>query len=113
MPAKLIPPIRDPCATSGELDQGLQIGGTRHLVISVRERGLMKKSTEPGRRLPQGYCVYCEKKTPHVHERRAINRMQVVRSLCLACNREQPKETANPRSSLEALKPAKVSGQGG
>jgi hypothetical protein len=55
----------------------------------------MEKSTGFTQRLPQGYCVFSKEKTPQVHERLAVNRMQVIRSLCLTCNREQPKERQN------------------
>ncbi|MGY3618356.1 ribosomal protein L40E [Bradyrhizobium sp. USDA 10063] len=43
-------------------------------------------------RYPKGFCIFCSATTPHVHERLAIDRRLVTRSVCLACNREQPKE---------------------
>lgn len=60
----------------------------------------MEKSTEFTRRLPQSFCAFCEKKTPHVHQRLAVNRVQVIRSLCLICNREQPKDHAETQVRL-------------
>lgn len=54
--------------------------------------GFMNQSNQPVLRFPQGHCVFCTSRTPHVHERFAVNGKQVVRSLCLVCNKEQPKE---------------------
>jgi hypothetical protein len=53
----------------------------------------MDESNQPVLRFPQAHCVFCTGKTPHVHERLAVNGKQVVRSLCLVCKREQTKET--------------------
>lgn len=50
------------------------------------------RSSELVLRLPQAYCVFCSTKTPHVHERLAINGAQVARSVCFTCKRERPKE---------------------
>ncbi len=58
----------------------------------------MGESIGPVLRFPQAYCVFCIGKTPHVHERLAVNGKQVVRSLCLVCKREQPKEKPETRS---------------
>jgi hypothetical protein len=52
----------------------------------------MNESNQSVLQVPQSHCVFCTLKTPHVHERLAINGKQVVRSLCLMCKREQPKE---------------------
>ncbi|MGY3485117.1 hypothetical protein ACVW1C_003000 [Bradyrhizobium sp. USDA 4011] len=50
-------------------------------------------------RLPQAYCEFCTTRTPHVHERLAINGAQVARSVCFTCKRERPKEQPQePRS---------------
>jgi hypothetical protein len=57
----------------------------------------MEKSTGSTQRVPRSYCIFCEEKTPHLHERLAVNRIQVIRSLCLTCNREQPREQTEPR----------------
>ena len=38
---------------------------------------------------PQAYCLSCEDKTPHRHERLAIGGAQVGRATCLACNNER------------------------
>ncbi|MET4216624.1 hypothetical protein ABIB00_001814 [Bradyrhizobium sp. LB14.3] len=50
---------------------------------------------------PQAYCLSCEEKTPHRHERLAIHGTQVARAICLACNNqrtgfEKGKRLANP-----------------
>jgi hypothetical protein len=39
--------------------------------------------------VPQAYCLSCEEKTPHRHERLAIRGAQVARTICLACNNER------------------------
>lgn len=39
--------------------------------------------------IPQAYCLSCEEKTPHRHERLAIRGAQVARTICLACNNER------------------------
>lgn len=39
--------------------------------------------------VPQAYCLSCEEKTPHRHERLAIRGAQVARTICLACNSER------------------------
>ncbi|MGE5159721.1 MAG: hypothetical protein ACM3OF_16415 [Gemmatimonas sp.] len=52
----------------------------------------MNESNQPVLRFPQGYCVFCTDMTPHVHERLAVDGKQVVRSLCLVCQMEQPKQ---------------------
>lgn len=57
----------------------------------------MDKSNELVLRFPQAYCVFCTGKTPHVHERLAVDGKQVVRSLCFVC-KKQPKERFEPRS---------------
>lgn len=55
-------------------------------------RGLrMDESNDSALRYPQAHCVFCCAKTPHIHERLAVQGRQVVRSLCLVCRREQPK----------------------
>lgn len=54
----------------------------------------MKKSTEFTQSFPLSSCAFCEERTPHVHQRLAVNRVQVARSICLICNREQPKDPA-------------------
>lgn len=59
---------------------------------------LMDESIKPASWFPQAYCVFCTRKTPHVHERLAIEGKQVMRSLCLSCKREQPKEKFKGRS---------------
>ena len=58
----------------------------------------MDESNEPVLHFPQAFCVFCTGKTPHVHERSAVNGKQIVRSLCLVCKREQPKEKLETRS---------------
>lgn len=54
------------------------------------------KMTKVVVRHPEAFCESCATKTPHVHERRAVDGRMVVRSVCLACNEERPKhETGN------------------
>ncbi len=60
----------------------------------------MNESNQPMLRFPQGHCVFCSGKTPHVHELLAVDGRQVVRSLCLVCEREQPKQGDEPRARL-------------
>lgn len=43
-------------------------------------------------RHPEVHCTTCAVRTPHLHERRAVAGRMVVRSVCLACNTERPKD---------------------
>lgn len=47
---------------------------------------------------PQAYCVSCDERTPHRHERLAVAGAQVARAVCLACNNTRPK--AEPGEQL-------------
>lgn len=60
----------------------------------------MDKSNQSRLLYPHVHCKFCSAKTPHVHERVAIDGKQVVRSLCLMCRREQSKATGEIRWSL-------------
>jgi hypothetical protein len=55
--------------------------------------GTLNDSTDLNQQHPLGHCVFCAAKTPHVHERYARNGQQHARSMCLACNQEQPRAT--------------------
>lgn len=44
---------------------------------------------------PEAYCEFCSARTPHLYERLAVNRRLTLRAVCLACNNERPKETAD------------------
>jgi hypothetical protein len=43
---------------------------------------------------PEAHCIFCTTRTPHQHERRAVAGRIVVRSICLACNSERPKDSS-------------------
>jgi hypothetical protein len=62
----------------------------------------MGKSNEPELQYPLAHCAFCSTKTPHMHERLAVDGRQVARSLCLMCSREQPKAKDEPRSRSPA-----------
>ncbi|WP_456639689.1 hypothetical protein [Bradyrhizobium sp. USDA 10063] len=38
---------------------------------------------------PQAYCIFCAEKTPHRHERLAVNGKQEARAVCLTCKKER------------------------
>lgn len=52
----------------------------------------MDESNQPLPRFPLADCEFCNGRTPHVHERLAVDGKQVARSRCLSCNRERPRE---------------------
>lgn len=49
---------------------------------------------------PKAYCRFCAARTPHRHERVAINRRQVARAVCLTCNKERPGEESSESSAM-------------
>jgi hypothetical protein len=59
----------------------------------------LDRTKELALRLPRAYCVFCMIRTPHMHERLAINGAQVARSVCFTCKRERPKEEPLERQS--------------
>lgn len=68
--------------------------------VNCYARGrFLDTSREIALRLPRAYCEFCTTRTPHVHERLAINGVQVTRSVCFICKRERPKgQPHEPRS---------------
>lgn len=46
-------------------------------------------------RHPEAHCAFCTTRTPHLHERRAVAGRIVVRSVCLTCNTERPKDVGD------------------
>jgi hypothetical protein len=52
---------------------------------------------------PEAFCNFCSMKTPHRYERLAVDRRQVSRATCLACNMVRPKDV--PGSEKFAASP--------
>lgn len=41
---------------------------------------------------PQAFCARCETKTPHRHERLAVNGAQIARRVCMVCKSEHARD---------------------
>jgi hypothetical protein len=52
----------------------------------------MDKLTKATLARPLAHCVYCGTRTPHVHERLALQGQQVARAVCTLCKNERPRD---------------------
>jgi len=51
---------------------------------------MISTSSQSGQNaFPQAYCLSCDERTPHRHERLAVRGAQVARTVCLSCNAER------------------------